>query len=260
MPLELDQIYESLDELNVALGPTGANRNGALSRPARDHRRELRRPGRAVPPDHPGLQQVHARPSTTTRRSCSAPPARWRASSAPSPRTTRPCASSTSRWPRCRPCWPASAGAAAPHCATSPWRWARCPRSSRTTARSSAATSRASTGWPGCWSSSAAPSTRSSSAAPLALNNLYLTYNPQAGTLDTRVQPGRGRRPDRDRPGGVPLRHRRPGRHLRRGLRRRSSAAARAGAGAGRRLRPGRSRPAASSSTRPSAASWRCER
>jgi len=31
VPLELDQIYDSLDELNVALGPNGANRNGALS-------------------------------------------------------------------------------------------------------------------------------------------------------------------------------------------------------------------------------------
>lgn len=31
VPLELDQIYSSLDELNVALGPTGANRTGALS-------------------------------------------------------------------------------------------------------------------------------------------------------------------------------------------------------------------------------------
>ena len=31
MPLELDQIYSSLDELNVALGPNGANRNGALT-------------------------------------------------------------------------------------------------------------------------------------------------------------------------------------------------------------------------------------
>ena len=30
-PLELDQIYESLDRLNVALGPNGANREGALS-------------------------------------------------------------------------------------------------------------------------------------------------------------------------------------------------------------------------------------
>ena len=31
VPIELDQIYESLDTLNVALGPNGANRNGALS-------------------------------------------------------------------------------------------------------------------------------------------------------------------------------------------------------------------------------------
>lgn len=31
MPLELDEIYQSLDDLTVALGPTGANREGALS-------------------------------------------------------------------------------------------------------------------------------------------------------------------------------------------------------------------------------------
>jgi virulence factor Mce-like protein len=31
VPIELDQIYESLDTLNVALGPNGANRDGALS-------------------------------------------------------------------------------------------------------------------------------------------------------------------------------------------------------------------------------------
>jgi phospholipid/cholesterol/gamma-HCH transport system substrate-binding protein len=31
VPLELDQIYSSLDQLNVALGPNGANKNGALS-------------------------------------------------------------------------------------------------------------------------------------------------------------------------------------------------------------------------------------
>ncbi len=31
VPIELDQIYESLDTLNVALGPNGANANGALS-------------------------------------------------------------------------------------------------------------------------------------------------------------------------------------------------------------------------------------
>jgi phospholipid/cholesterol/gamma-HCH transport system substrate-binding protein len=31
VPLELDQIYSSLDELNVALGPNGANKSGALT-------------------------------------------------------------------------------------------------------------------------------------------------------------------------------------------------------------------------------------
>lgn len=31
VPLELDQIYRSMDDLTVALGPTGANKNGALS-------------------------------------------------------------------------------------------------------------------------------------------------------------------------------------------------------------------------------------
>lgn len=31
VPLELDQIYESLDDLNVALGPNGANEDGALT-------------------------------------------------------------------------------------------------------------------------------------------------------------------------------------------------------------------------------------
>ncbi len=31
MPLELDQIYSSLDDLTVALGPNGANKKGALT-------------------------------------------------------------------------------------------------------------------------------------------------------------------------------------------------------------------------------------
>ena len=31
VPLELDQIYSSLNDLNVALGPDGANKNGALT-------------------------------------------------------------------------------------------------------------------------------------------------------------------------------------------------------------------------------------
>jgi phospholipid/cholesterol/gamma-HCH transport system substrate-binding protein len=32
VPVELDQIYSALDELNQAIGPNGANKNGALSR------------------------------------------------------------------------------------------------------------------------------------------------------------------------------------------------------------------------------------
>jgi virulence factor Mce-like protein len=32
VPLELDQVYRSLNDLNVALGPSGANRDGALNR------------------------------------------------------------------------------------------------------------------------------------------------------------------------------------------------------------------------------------
>ena len=62
VPLELDQIYSSMDQLTVALGPTGANRNGALSDLLETTADELRRPGRAVPPDDPGLQQVHPDP------------------------------------------------------------------------------------------------------------------------------------------------------------------------------------------------------
>ena len=53
VPLELDQIYQSLDDLTVALGPKGANKEGALSDLLDDHRAQLRRPGRAVQPDHP---------------------------------------------------------------------------------------------------------------------------------------------------------------------------------------------------------------
>ena len=62
VPLELDQIYGSLDELNVALGPNGANQQRRAHRPARDHRGQLRRPGSAVPPDDPGLQQAERDP------------------------------------------------------------------------------------------------------------------------------------------------------------------------------------------------------
>ena len=43
VPLELDQIYSSLDQLTVALGPNGANKNGALTDLLATHGEELRR-------------------------------------------------------------------------------------------------------------------------------------------------------------------------------------------------------------------------
>ena len=91
--------------------------------------------------------------------------------------------------------------------------------------------------------------------APVALNNLALTYNPQAGTLDTRANQGEVGNQIARRPRGVPVRHRRPGRHPGGGLQRDqaglppSTAAPSAGRRATRRR---------TGSTRRSADSWRC--
>ncbi|ALX03853.1 MULTISPECIES: MCE family protein [Aeromicrobium] len=41
VPVELDQVYKSLDDLSVALGPDGANRNGAVSDLVRDTAKQL---------------------------------------------------------------------------------------------------------------------------------------------------------------------------------------------------------------------------
>ena len=72
VPLELDDIYASLDRLNVALGPEGANKNGALND-------LLRSPPRTSVARAPPFNQtigdfsrLSSRPSTTTRTSCSA--------------------------------------------------------------------------------------------------------------------------------------------------------------------------------------------
>ncbi len=43
VPLELDQIYTSIDDLTVALGPTGRQQGGRAHRPARDDRRRTSR-------------------------------------------------------------------------------------------------------------------------------------------------------------------------------------------------------------------------
>ncbi|MEH3032749.1 MAG: MCE family protein [Aeromicrobium erythreum] len=41
VPVELDQIYQSLDDLSVALGPKGANKNGALASLIKDSANQL---------------------------------------------------------------------------------------------------------------------------------------------------------------------------------------------------------------------------
>ena len=73
-PLELDQIYSSLNDLNVALGPTGANRNGALSDLLAVTAENFGGPGRGSSTRPSRTSAGSARPWTTTGRSCSAPP------------------------------------------------------------------------------------------------------------------------------------------------------------------------------------------
>ena len=56
VPLELDQIYSSLDDLSVALGPNGANKKGALTDLLDTAARNFGGQGSEVPPHDRGLQ------------------------------------------------------------------------------------------------------------------------------------------------------------------------------------------------------------
>lgn len=58
VPLELDDIYRSLDELNTALGPTGANADGALSDLVATARRNLEGNGQALHDTLDGLSRA----------------------------------------------------------------------------------------------------------------------------------------------------------------------------------------------------------
>jgi len=58
VPLELDDIYRSLDELNTALGPTGANADGALSDLVATARRNLEGNGQALHDTLDGLSSA----------------------------------------------------------------------------------------------------------------------------------------------------------------------------------------------------------
>ena len=85
-PVELDQVYGALDELSAALGPTGANENGALSDLRRRRRGQPRGQRRGAQPDADRLLAGRARRSPRTATTCSP---RW---------TT--CRRSPARWPR----------------------------------------------------------------------------------------------------------------------------------------------------------------
>ena len=88
-PVELDQVYGALDELSVALGPTGANQNGALSDLVDVGAANLDGNGEALNRTLTGFSQAVRDARRATATTCSA---RWR--------TCRP---SPARWPRSTP-------------------------------------------------------------------------------------------------------------------------------------------------------------
>ena len=59
VPLELDQIYQSIDDLTVALGPEGANEKGALTDLLDTTAANFGGQGAQVPPDHRGPRPAH---------------------------------------------------------------------------------------------------------------------------------------------------------------------------------------------------------
>ena len=71
-PLELDDIFGSLNQLNKALGPDGANKDGALSDLLAVEREEPRRATARRSTARWSSSPRPSRPSTTTRTSCSA--------------------------------------------------------------------------------------------------------------------------------------------------------------------------------------------
>ena len=140
-PLELDEIFGSLNDLTIALGPDGANKPdgegvGAADPAARLDRPQLRRPGRAVQQDPEEPRQAHQDPGRQQGRAVRHRSRRSRSSPRPWPTTTTPSASSTTRSPAAPTCSPASARTWPPCCEPGHRRWCRSAASSRRTRRS----------------------------------------------------------------------------------------------------------------------------
>ena len=122
-PLELDEIFRSLNDLNIALGPDGANKSdaggvGPADPAARLHRAQLRWPGRAVQQDPEELRRLHQDARRQQGRAVRhAVPGREVHQHAGQERQDRARASTTPS-PVAPTCWPASARTSPPCCAT----------------------------------------------------------------------------------------------------------------------------------------------
>ena len=190
VPLELDQIYASLDELNVALGPNGANKNGALSDLLETTAENFGGQGAQFHQTIEDFGKLSADPRQQQGRAVRLRRASSRASSAPWPtndKTVRHFNQSLAQ--RLDHALRRAAGAA--RLAAQPGVGAGRGVDLRQgqPRRSSAATSGPQPGRQGAGQAARRPR-RDPQLAPLALNNLALTYNPQAGTLDTRSNQG----------------------------------------------------------------------
>ena len=190
VPLELDQIYSSIDDLTVALGPNGANSNGALTDLLESTADELRRAGRAVQPDDQELRQAHRHPGQQQGGAL-----RLRAqlegfvgTLADNDETVRDFNDSLAevsdaaggRAPGAR------GGAEEPRRSAS----ARSRPSSRTTATLLGTNIKGLNRVAKVLVKQRDALDEILEVAPLALNNLAMTYNPQAGTLDTNANIG----------------------------------------------------------------------
>ena len=190
VPLELDQIYSSLDQLTVALGPNGANKNGALTDLLETTAAELRRPGRGS----------STRPSRTSASSAqtlddnkeelfgsAAELEEFISTLADNDQTVREFNQSLAA---VSTCWPASARSSPPRCATSPSAWQGLDVRQGQPRRRSAANITGLNRVAKVLVKQRDALDETLRTAPLALNNLALTYNPQAGTLDTNANIG----------------------------------------------------------------------
>ena len=81
VPLELDQIYSSLDDLTVALGPNGANKDGALTDLLETTAENFGGQGAQFHQTHRGLRQAQHDPRRQQGGAVRLGRASWRASS-----------------------------------------------------------------------------------------------------------------------------------------------------------------------------------